>query len=36
MMAKIATHLSPEKLLQQMTTETINALGLGGPSKKQS
>lgn len=33
MMAKIATHPSPEKLLQQMTTETINALGLGGPDR---
>lgn len=32
-MVKIETHPSPEKLLRQMTTETINALGLGGADR---
>lgn len=32
-MAKTEIHPSPEKLLQQMTTEAINALGLGGADK---
>ena len=30
-MKKIETHPSPEKLLQQVTEEAINALALGGP-----
>ena len=32
-MEKIEIHPSPEKLLRQITTETINALGLGGDPK---
>lgn len=32
-MAKTEIHPSPEKLLRQMTTEAINALGLGGADK---
>lgn len=32
-MGKIEDHPAPEKLLRQMTTETINALALGGPDK---
>lgn len=32
-MEKIEIHPSPEKLLRQITTETINALGLGGADK---
>ena len=32
-MKKIETHPSPEKLLQQVTEEAINALALGGPDK---
>ena len=29
-MTKIEKHPAPEKLLRQITTETIDALGLGG------
>ena len=32
-MAKFERHPAPEKLLQQITTETINALALGTPDK---
>ena len=32
-MAKIERHPAPEKLLQQITTETINAMELGGADR---
>ena len=31
-MTKIEKHPAPEKLLRQITAETINGLGLGGPA----
>ena len=34
-MVKYERHPAPEKLLRQMTTETINLLALGGPDKAQ-
>ena len=34
-MVKYERHPAPEKLLRQMTTETINLLALGGPNKAQ-
>ena len=35
-MTKIEKHPAPEKLLQQITTETIDALGLGGQTEHPS
>ena len=32
-MKQIEKHPAPEKLLQQITEEAINALALGGPDK---
>lgn len=34
-MVKYERHPAPEKLLRQMTTETINLLALGGPDRVQ-